>query len=410
MLRSMFSAISGLRAHQVMMDEIGNNIANVNTVGYKSGRVNFQDILSQTFRGASAPQGGLGSINPAQVGLGVTVAGIDVIMTQGNLQSTGRLTDMAIQGDGFFEMSDGSRNYFTRDGSFDVGLGGNLINPASGLKVQGWNASSAGAIDTTTATSDVVIPLGTRTTALASSTATVTGNLDAAAAVGSTSSTTLTMIDSLGVSHSVKVTYTKTGANAWDWKADADPTDAAASSTAAGSITFNSDGTYASATGTTPITLTLTNGATASLDVNTSMDAMTGYQGTSSLNGQVNGFTSGTLVTFTIGSAGDITGVFSNGQTQLLGQIAMASFVNAGGLLRQGQNLYASSSASGTASVGVPGSGGRGTVTTGSLEMSNVDLATQFTSMITAERGFQANGKVITTSDEMLQDLVNLKR
>jgi flagellar hook protein FlgE len=409
MLRSMFSAISGLRAHQVMMDEIGNNIANVNTVGYKSGRVNFQDILSQTFRGASAPQGGLGSINPAQVGLGVTVAGIDVIMTQGNLQSTGRLTDMAIQGDGFFVMSDGSRNYFTRDGSFDVGLGGNLINPASGLKVQGWNASSAGAIDTTTATSDVVIPLGTRTTALASSTATITGNLDAAAAVGATASTTLTMIDSLGVSHSVKVTFTKTGANAWDWAAATDPTDAAASTTSTGTITFNSDGTYASATGS-PVSLTLTNGATSPLDVATGMDAMTGYQGTSSLNGQVTGFTSGTLVTFTIGSAGDITGVFSNGQTQLLGQIAMASFVNAGGLLRQGQNLYAASSASGTPSVGVPGSGGRGTVTTGSLEMSNVDLATQFTSMITAERGFQANGKVITTSDEMLQDLVNLKR
>ena len=144
--------------------------------------------------------------------------------------------------------------------------------------------------------------------------------------------------------------------------------------------------------------------------VATTMSATTGYQGTSTLNGQVDGFTSGTLITFTIGSAGDITGVFSNGQTQLLGQIAMGSFVNPGGLLRQGQNLFASSSASGSSSIGVPGSGGRGSVTTGNLEMSNVDLATQFTSMITAERGFQANGKVITTSDEMLQDLVNLKR
>jgi flagellar hook protein FlgE len=409
MLRSMFSAISGLRAHQVMMDEIGNNIANVNTVGYKSGRVNFQDILSQTFRGASASQNGLGSINPAQVGLGVTVAGIDVIMTQGNLQSTGRNTDMAIQGDGFFVLSDGSRQFFTRDGSFDIGLGGELINPASGMEVQGWNADSAGNIDTTTAVTNVVIPLGTRTTALASSTATLTGNLDAAAAVGDTASTTLTIVDSLGVTHSVKVTYTKTGANAWSWAASTDPTDADASTASTGTIAFNSDGTFASSTGS-PIGLTLTNGATSPLDVAAVMDAMTGYQGTSTINGQVDGFTSGTLITFTIGSGGDITGVFSNGQTQLLGQIAMGSFVNPGGLLRQGQNLYASSSASGTPAIGVPGSGGRGTVTTGSLEMSNVDLATQFTSMITAERGFQANGKVITTSDEMLQDLVNLKR
>lgn len=409
MLRSMFSAISGLRAHQTMMDEIGNNIANVNTVGYKSGRVNFQDILSQTFRGASAPQGGLGSINPAQVGLGVTVAGIDVIMTQGNLQSTGRITDLAIQGDGFFVLSDGSRQFFTRDGSFDIGLGGQLINPATGMSVQGWNADAAGAIDTTTAPGDVTIPLGTRTTALASSSASISGNLDAAAAVGATASTTLTAVDSLGVTRSVKVTFTKTGANAWDWAATTDPADTAASTTSTGSVTFNSDGTFASMTGS-PISLTLTNGATTPLDIALALPAMTGYQGSSTLNGQVNGFTSGTLITFTIGSAGDITGVFSNGQTQLLGQIAMGSFVNPGGLLRQGQNLYAASSASGTPSIGTPASGGRGSVTTGSLEMSNVDLATQFTGMITAERGFQANGKVITTSDEMLQDLVNLKR
>ena len=409
MLRSMFSAISGLRAHQVMMDEIGNNIANVNTVGYKSGRVNFQDILSQTFRGASAPQGGLGSINPAQVGLGVTVAGIDVMMTQGNLQSTGRLTDMAIQGDGFFVLSDGSRQFFTRDGSFDIGLGGNLINPASGLKVQGWNADSAGRIDTTTASGDVIIPLGTRTTALASANATITGNLDAAAAVGDTASTTLTTVDSLGVNHSVKVTFTKTAANAWDWAAATDPTDKDATTTSKGAVTFNGDGTFKAMTGS-PISLALANGATSPLDVETTMASTTGYQGTSTLNGQVDGFTSGTLITFTIGAAGDITGVFSNGQTQLLGQIAMGSFVNPGGLLRQGQNLFAASSASGSPSVGTPGSGGRGSVSTGNLEMSNVDLATQFTSMITAERGFQANGKVITTSDEMLQDLVNLKR
>src|SRR6266540_591228 len=140
----MFSAISGLRGHQIMMDVIGNNIANVNTVGFKSGRVNFQDIVSQLYRGATSPQGGLGSINPAQVGLGVTVAGIDILHTQGNLQSTGKLTDMAIQGDGMFVLSDGSRNYFTRDGAFDISLDGSLVNPALGLKVQGWVANAAG--------------------------------------------------------------------------------------------------------------------------------------------------------------------------------------------------------------------------------------------------------------------------
>jgi len=409
MLRSMFSAISGLRGHQVMMDVIGNNIANVNTVGFKSGRVNFQDILSQTFRGASAPQGGLGSINPAQVGLGMTVAGIDVLQTQGNLQSTGRLTDMAIQGDGFFVLSDGGRQFYTRDGAFDVGLGGDLLNSASGLKVQGWVADQAGAVDTTTAVTDVVIPLGTRTTALPSSAAGLTGNLDASAADGTTASTTLNVYDSLGIRHSIKVTFTKTGSNAWDWAAAADAADTGTSTSSSGSLTFNSDGTVAAATGS-PISIDLTNGATSPLSLPVDMAAMTQYQGTSALNASTDGFSSGTLVTFTIGSGGDITGVFSNGQTQLLGQIAMGSFVNPGGLLRQGQNLFGASSASGDPSIGLPGQGGRGTVTTGSLEMSNVDLATQFTGMITAQRGFQANGRVITTSDEMLQELVNLKR
>jgi flagellar hook protein FlgE len=409
MLRSMFSAISGLRAHQVMMDVIGNNIANVNTVGFKSGRVNFQDILSQSFRGASAPQGGLGSINPAQVGLGVTVAGIDVLHTQGNLQSTGRLTDMAIQGDGFFVLSDGARQYFTRDGAFDIGLGGQLVNSASGLRVQGWVANAAGAVDTTTAVTDVTIPIGTRTTALPTSASSMTGNLDASAANGTTSSSTLNVYDSLGIRHSIKVTFTKTGANAWDWAAAADAADAGTATASTGTLSFNADGTYSAATGS-PMSITLSNGATSPVSLPLDLAKLTQYQGTSALNATTDGFSSGSLVTFTIGSGGDITGVFSNGQTQLLGQIAMGAFVNAGGLIRQGQNLFGASSASGDAAIGMPGSGGRGTVTTGSLEMSNVDLATQFTGMITAERGFQANGRVITTSDEMLQELVNLKR
>jgi flagellar hook protein FlgE len=408
MLRSMFSAISGLRAHQVMMDVIGNNIANVNTVGFKSGRVNFQDILSQTFRGASAPNGGLGSVNPAQVGLGVSVAGIDVLHTQGNLQSTGRLTDMAIQGDGMFVLSDGQRQYYTRDGSFDISLDGSLVNPAIGMKVQGWVADAAGVVDTTTSTTNVMIPLGQRTTALATSTSTLRGNLDAGATIGSTASTTINVFDTLGVRHSVKVTFTKTAANDWSWAAATDPTDPGTTTASTGTATFTSGGMLSASTGT--VDLAFTNGATTPVSVPLDLTQMTQFSGNSAVSGTTNGFTSGTLVTFTIGAGGDITGVYTNGQTQLLGQIAMAAFVNPGGLLRQGQNLFGESSASGTASIGEPGVSGRGSVTTGALEMSNVDLATQFTGMITAERGFQANGRVITTSDEMLQELVNLKR
>jgi len=422
MLRSMFAAISGLQGHQTMLDVIANNISNVNTVGYKAGRVNFQDILSQTVHGATAPTGGLGSINPAQIGLGMTVAGIDVLQTQGNLQSTGKTTDMAIQGDGFFIESDGSSVYYTRDGAFDIGLDGSLSNPASGMKVQGWQADSSGKIDMTQPVSNLTIPIGQRTTALATSNITLSGNLDAGAATGTTVPTTMTVFDSLGVSHSVKVTFAKTAANTWTWTAAADPSDTgiaitqvAGDSTATppvlpvnnGTLTYTSDGVFSASTGS--LSFTFPDGATATTP-KIDLSQMTQFSGTSQPAGQTDGFTSGTLTTFAVGDAGVLSGVYSNGQTQVLGQIALASFLNSAGLLRAGQNNFTATSASGSAAVGAAGTGGRGTVTTGALEMSNVDLATQFTGMITAERGFQANARVITTSDQMLQELVNLKQ
>jgi flagellar hook protein FlgE len=421
-LRSMFSAISGLRGHQIMMDVIGNNIANVNTVGFKSGRVNFQDILSQTLHGATAPQGGLGSINPAQIGLGMTVAGIDVLQTQGNLQSTGKTTDMAIQGDAFFIESDGSQTSYTRDGAFDIALDGSLANPASGLKVQGWQADAAGGIDITQPITNLTIPIGQRTTALATSNVTLSGNVDAGSAVATSVPTTMTVFDSLGISHSVKVTFAKTGANTWTWTAAKDAADTGitvtqiAADPAAtppvlpvnnGTLTFTSGGVFSASTGT--LHFVFPDGATTTNPA-INLAQMTQFSGTSQPTGQTDGFTSGTLVTFAVGNAGQLSGVYSNGQTQVLGQIALANFLNSAGLLRAGQNNFAATSASGAANIGTAGTGGRGTVMTGALEMSNVDLATQFTGMITAERGFQANGRVITTSDEMLQELVNLKR
>ena len=415
MLRSMFAAISGLHGNQTMMDVIGNNIANVNTVGYKSGRVNFQDIMSQTLHGATAPQGGLGSIDPAQIGLGMTVAGIDVLQTQGNLQSTGKTTDMAIQGDGLFVESDGTSTYYTRDGAFDIALDGSLANPASGMKVQGWQADANGKIDITQPLTNITIPIGQRTTALATSNVTLSGNLDAGAAVGTSVPTTMTVFDSLGVSHSVKVTYTKTAANQWSWAATSDAADTGISiapvagppSVNEGTLTYTSGGVFSASTGT--LSFTFPDGATATTP-KIDMTQMTQFSGTSQPSGQTDGFTSGTLTTFAVGDAGQLSGVYSNGQTQVLGQIALASFLNPDGLLRAGQNNFTATSASGNPNIGVAGTGGRGTVTTGALEMSNVDLATEFTGMITAERGFQANSRVITTSDQMLQELVNLKQ
>ncbi len=415
MLRSMFAAISGLHGNQTMMDVIGNNIANVNTVGYKSGRVDFQDIMSQTIHGATAPQGGLGSIDPAQIGLGMTVAGIDVLQTQGNLQTTGVATDMAIQGDGFFVESDGSGTYYTRDGSFNIALDGSLANPASGMKVQGWQADAAGKIDITQPITNIVIPIGQRTTALATSAVTISGNLDAGASAGTAVPTTMTVYDSLGIAHSVKVTFTQTAANTWSWAATKDAADTGITISPVagpppvnqGTLSFSTSGVETGSTGS--LSFTFPDGAKASTP-SVSFDQMTQFSGTSQPTGQTDGFPSGTLTTFSVGNAGEISGVYSNGQTQVLGQIALADFLNPAGLLRSGQNNFASTSASGAANIGIAGSGGRGSVATGALEMSNVDLATEFTGMITAERGFQANSRVITTSDQMLQELVNLKQ
>jgi flagellar hook protein FlgE len=222
----------------------------------------------------------------------------------------------------------------------------------------------------------------------------------------------MTVFDSLGIAHSVKVTFTKTAANTWSWLATADPADtgigiAAAGTTNQGTLTYTTGGVFSASTGT--LSFTFPDGATSSTP-KIDLSQMTQFSGTSQPTAQTDGFTSGTLVTFAVGNAGELSGVYSNGQTQVLGQIALANFLNSAGLLRAGQNNFAATSASGAANIGTAGTGGRGTVMTGALEMSNVDLATQFTGMITAERGFQANGRVITTSDEMLQELVNLKR
>src|ERR1700681_2027711 len=161
MMRSMFSAISGLKTHQTFMDVVANNIANVNTTAFKQQRVTFQDILSQTVRGASGPAAGRAGVNSEQIGLGVALGGIDTIQTQGTLQSTGKLTDMAIQGDGYFEMSDGQTNSYSRDGSFDLGTDGTLVNPASGLHVMGWQANATtGVIDTTAPATNITVPVG----------------------------------------------------------------------------------------------------------------------------------------------------------------------------------------------------------------------------------------------------------
>ncbi|HEV7662344.1 MAG TPA: flagellar hook protein FlgE [Chloroflexota bacterium] len=407
MMRSMFSAISGLKNHQTFMDVVGNNIANVNTTGFKQSRVTFQDILSQTVRGASGPQGGRGGVNAEQIGLGVLTSGIDTIQTQGTLQSTGKSTDMAIQGDGYFVMSDGKQNFYTRDGAFDLALDGTLASAASGLHVMGWQADPVtGLVNTTVPATNITVPIGAGMTGKGSTSLTVTGNLDSRNLGGAANAVTLssTVYDAQGNALPITLTAVKSATTPDNWTVTASGSGATGSST----LVFNGQGKVATG-GTGTISITLTNGATTPQSVSLDLAAMTQLSATSNLSSNTDGASAGSLTSFTVGQAGDITGVYSNGYKQPLGQIALASFSNPSGLIKAGGNLYTNSANSGTANIGTPDSAGRGQIATGFLEGSNVDLAQQFTNMIMAERGFQANSKVITTSDEILMDLVNLK-
>jgi len=423
MMRSMFSAISGLRAHQTWMDVIGNNIANVNTTGFKVGRVRFTDILSQLVRGASGPTETRGGINPLQIGLGAVVGAVDTIHTQGALQLTGKPSDLAIQGDGFFVVSDGSQTLYTRDGAFDIGSDLRLVNPSNGFYVLGWQADANGNVDTAGPVGPITIPIGQQLDAVPTTQITVQGNLDANQDTAVTPPhfvTKVSITDSLGKRHEFYILFEKTAANTWNYtvqeddprtSATEDDTEFTLGGTTSGTLVFDTDGNLdltASTIGA--VDLDATAGGASSITVTPDFSRLTQLAAPYSANAAANGAPAGSLTTFTVSQSGQVLGIYSNGVTKVIGQIALALFTNPGGLMKVGGNAYLPTVNSGEPIVGPADSGGRGKIASGYLEMSNVDLAQEFTSMIMAQRGFQANSRVITTSDEVLQELVNLRR
>jgi len=404
MMRSLFSGVSGLKNHQVKMDVLGNNIANVNTTGFKQSRVSFQDMLSQTLSGGTA-----GGVNPAQVGLGMVVGAIDTLQTQGNLSSTGKETDMAIEGNGFFKLSDGIVFRYSRDGSFDISSSGNLVNPSTGYKVQGWGITDAGAIDVTSI-GDISIPIGETDGGNSTSEVSITGNINAATADAGVVTSSIVIYDSLGEAHSLELAYTKVSDNNWTWAASMDGT-VVTGGAPAETLVFDSAGALSTQTGSISITAANFGNGAATQTVALDFSGATQFSSASTTSvSEQDGYPSGTLDEFSIGSDGVITGVYSNGMTKTLGQIPIAYCSNSSGLTKEGDNMYAESVSSGAMEAGAAGTGGRGTISNGVLEMSNVDLAQAFTDMIITQRGFQANAKIISASDEMLSDLVNLKR
>ncbi len=463
MMRSLYSGVSGMQNHQTRMDVIGNNISNVNTTGFKRGRVNFQDLLSQQMSGAAKPTDELGGVNPKEVGLGMNIASIDTIFTQGSLQTTGVQTDIAIQGNGFFIEKQGEKTYFTRAGNFGLDSDGLLVNPGNGMRVQGWMARDVDGqqiLNTSAQTEDLRIPVGSKISAKETATVNYRCNLDKrtpeiaegasqADILKSTWGTDFQVYDSFGQQHTLNVSFTRVPGtnNQWDATVTVDPTQADATATRVGvgttdgttntfRVTFDnlghlsgivdSAGNVSPATGTVMLQASYNvlaanpdeNGAPTRHTFNLNLgqigstdNTITQFAEKSSTKAfEQDGYAMGYLENFKIDQSGVITGVYSNGTNRTIGQIAMASFTNPGGLEKAGENTYVRSNNSGLPDVSVSGVAGKGKLIAGALEMSNVDLTEQFTDMIVTQRGFQASSKTIQTSDTMLDTVLNLKR
>lgn len=411
-MRSMFSGVTGLRNHQIKMDVIGNNIANVNTVGFKKSRVTFQDTLSQTMRGAAAPQGNRGGTNPMQVGLGMTIASIDTIHSPSSAESTGNMTDMAIEGDGYFILQgEGLDQYYTRAGNFGFDTNGNLVNTANGLKVLGWQTDDF-KLPSDRSPQDIG-PIQIRKGMMVQPSDTTevyfSKNLNAETESGGSYSIPFKVYDSLGCAHNLMITFTKSTTTDNEWEYTITSSDGTISD-GNGTITFAEDGKYESGNPTTNVTLDPNNGASV-ISFSIDFSGVTQYAKETNIDMTYqDGYAAGTLTGITVDTSGVITGIFDNGRSWPLAQVAIANFDNPAGLIKAGQNMYRSSNNSGEPQIGESGTGGRGTIAPGYLEMSNVDLSEEFTQMIITQRGFQANSRIITASDEMLQELINIKR
>jgi flagellar hook protein FlgE len=561
MMRSLWSGVSGLQAHQIAMDVEGNNIANVNTVGFKYSRANFSDMLSQTSKIASAPDGGLGGTNAVQVGLGSSVGSVSKIFSQGSLEKTDKNTDMAISGDGFFTVSaDGGKSYkYTRAGDFKFDANGMLVD-GNGYILQGWlYDEEQGKIDLASTVKDIKVDSSLTMPAKSTSSIRLKANLSSGeynektspvfevdangqflttngdevtenlsalfnesgeklglkvgdsfniainggtpeelvygtdfstvedlrailanrTGVGvsinsdgkfmventggtaiqieisegtqnnenftnllsplstaalqpgfstysqgmatATHGTSIDVLDSLGSKHTVRFDFRNVGEGRWDMKiTSADGTSIGGTPNEnillGGSVTFNSDGSLASAN---PSTLKFTgnNGSTENQVINLDLGSIGGFGGLTSYNAETktagisqDGFGAGDLVDVAVDPSGVVSGTFSNGKSIGLAQVAVTRFTNNEGLMSEGGNIYLESANSGAAMIGEAGAGGRGMVQASYLEMSNVDLSRSLTKLIVVQRGFQSNSKTITTSDQMLNTLLQLKQ
>lgn len=437
MMRSMYSGVSGLRVHQTKMDVIGNNISNVNTTGFKASRTLFNEVFSQNLQGASGPTPNLGGRNPMQIGLGANVNTIDVNMNEGASQRTDIVTDLKIEGRGFFIVKNADGTKFTRAGAFRVDEAGNLVNPA-GMFVMGWkpDPNKPNEIQKAEVTPlKVMSPENMYSSPVVTTKGTISGNINQndsqvqSSALGAP--ITMNFYDSQGYPYTAQFRVKKTATpNIYDLTLE--------------KVT-DQNGRDITATTTPPMTITpspvqvtfdsagkIANPLTAKFKINTAdtdfgskiaemeidFSQVTQYSGNTTVQGERGdkdkvgaGNAAGKMTGYQIGGDGRIMAKYSNGDSKLLGQIAIADFDNPAGLQKEGENLFSTTMNSGEFNgIGTDATAIGSKINSGVLEMSNVDLSLEFTEMITTQRGFQANSRVITTSDEILQELVNLKR
>jgi flagellar hook protein FlgE len=416
-----FSAgLSGLNANAQALSVVGNNLANINTVGYKASAVTFRDLVYQSVGGASE--------NPTQIGLGVGVAQVSSVFSQGTIEATRIATNVAIQGNGFFLLDGSDGQSYTRAGAFNFNAAGTLVSP-DGQAVQGYTTIDpvTNEVVTSGQPTAINVPPGVLRAPVATTQFRTLTNLDAAAPTGTTFTTSIEIFDALGGSHVATMTYTKTGAGAWGYQLTADGADVQGGtpgvpfSLGTGTLTFNGTGTLTAVNGGAVADVNIAtpgwrNGAAAGslrwemVDANggPNLTSFATQSATSSITR--NGSAAGAVTDITITTDGTIVATTAAGEALKLGRLALVSFNNPQGLTKLGSNRFGEAPAAGVRNIGVPGSGDRGSLIAGALEQSNVDMAQEFTQMILAQRGYQANGKLITVSDQLLLDTLNMKQ
>jgi flagellar hook protein FlgE len=412
------TALSALDATSTAIDVVGNNLANMDTTGFKGSNMAFSDLISQSIGSNGGTQVGFGTAQPLTI----------QDFSQGAIQSETSPLDAAIQGNGFFITQNANGNtLYTRDGTFQVDNSGNLVT-ATGAAVQGWTALDAsGNIDTSGLVGNITLSSGALKPPVATTAMTVSLNLNSTATADATSSfsTPVTVYDSLGSSHVLTVDFQKTGSNTWSYQATVPGADVTAGTAgtpfdipnASGTLTFDATGQLTSPAAGSPIVIAIPGLSDGAADMNVTWNPYSsagaglitqfGQASASSASTQ-NGEAAAELVSVNIADGGAVVANYSDGVQTTVGQVAIASIGNPNTLVSTGNNNYALTAATDIPSVGVPGTGGRGSVAGSALEASNVDLATQFTNLIQFQRSYEANAHVVTTADQLSQDTINL--